>query len=385
MYIDNKIESVWRIALEEADDGEATRQVFEFLDMIIEEVDEMHFLMLRLPLQCGEHLWLAYRECVEEELAVVLGLERVYWALRRGLGNNLPRRKDFSVAHRFKTLPSTALEDAQRRWQSFCDTLKESCEELKAVARAVATRVTLDTSAAARPSPRPRPARTSTAAAAAVISETLEISFAVGSMDLEGVAQEAALVAAVPFVAGGAQEAASASAADAAAGTRWFNLRQPIEPAAAEAVTAEADTNCFDGIEISPGELDFLKAATNLIECIHIVFKMVRTRHLSSPNCPIKPSNRRHAPRRLQLDDLQEAAAPVPETIERVTRALQRPPPYNHAIICKDLTEAVAQTEAVIEEVMTSIENPERTVGLERSVEQLEFFLQPLNEMNSFR
>ncbi len=325
--------------MDEPDDWRATRLVFEFLDMIIEEVDALHFLMLRLPLQCGEHFWLAYRERVEEEMSVVLGVERIYWSLRRGLGE-LPRRRDFSCAHRFKTLPLCALEDAQKRWESFCDTLRESCEELKSAVKS--NRLHLTTSAAEE-----------------------SLSFLVGALDLEVNGEEVSFP--VEEVVVGDEETTP--------GAHWFNLL------AAEAVTLPSTAPSF--FDFSAEELDFCKTAIPLIKLTHTVFKKVRLRYLGA-DCRIEPSRRKPAPRRIQLDDLLDVAERVPVLIEKVKVALLNPP-HQHAIICQQLTQVVEGTEAVIEEVKEFLNDEEQAKWFDLAHRQLESFLQPLNQMNPFR
>ena len=240
-----------RLAVEEESEQVATRQVFEFLDMIIEEVSSLLFHALRLPPQCGEHFWRAYRGRVEEQLQVILGMERIYWAIRRGFGA-LPRRRDYSVAHRFKTLPLSALEDAQKRWDMHCDSLRESCESLKVIARTART-----------------------VGGGGVDS----LQFSIGEyFDSEGVE--------VTFT---VNEAGQEPVAD----SRWYH--QIPE----EAVTAIPSVN----LEISPEELDFLKATIPVIKLTHTIFKKIKLRYLSN-DCPELPSrSSRASPRRIQLDD----------------------------------------------------------------------------------
>jgi hypothetical protein len=319
--------------------------------MLIEEVDQVHFLVLRLPLQCGEHFWSAYRERVEEEMRVVLGMENIYWTLRRGFGE-LPRRRDFSSAHRFKSLPLTALEDTQKRWDAFCDRLREACEELKGAVRSSRSQ------------------------------ETLQLSFSVGSLDLEGgelvsfpLSEEAEVSAAAATTTAATTTAAATTAAEQP-GARWFNVHVvgdsefPAMPA-------------LPSLVASNEEIDFCKAAIPLIKLTHTVFKKIRLRYLNA-ECPVVPSRNRPAPRRLQLDDLLDGAGGVPALIEKAKVNLLAPP-HHHAIICQQLTQAVKDTETVIEQVKEFLNDAQQAKWFDQAHRQLEIFLGPLNEMNPFR
>ena len=139
----------------------------------------------------------------------------------------------------------------------------------------------------------------------------------------------------------------------------------------------------MSSFQASPEELDFCRTAIPLIKLTHTVFKKVRLRYLN-PECPVLASKKRPAPRRLQLDDLLDAAAPVPVLIEKVKVALLRPP-YRHAIICQQLTQVVEATEAVIEEVKEVLNDAEQVKWFDLAHRQLEAFLLHLTEMNPFR
>lgn len=321
--------------------------------MIIEEVDAIHFLMLRLPVLCGEYFWSAYRRRVEEEMLVVLGVERVYWALRRGVGE-LPRRRDFSCAHRFKTLPLSALEEAQKRWEGHCDVLREACcEELKRSVKASRAQ------------------------------ESTDLTFSFGSLDLDGAEGGGTEEITITFPQ--VNEVTSAEQDDSISGSRWFNVRVAEEAAvlASSSMNASAALMPFSGREISVEDLYFCKKAIPLLKLTHTIFKKVRLRYLKA-ECPILPSQRKAAPRRLQLDDLLDAASAIPGIIERIKSSLLKPP-YHHAILCKHLTEVVETAETVIDEVKEFLPPGEQAKWFDLAHRQLEAFLKPLNEANPFR
>lgn len=343
MYIDNKIESVMRLAVEETDDQCATHQVFEFLDMIIEEVEAMRFLSLRLPLQCGEHFWRAYRDRVEEEMQMVLGVERIYRAIRGGFGE-MPRRRDYSLTHRFKTLPLSALEDTQKRWESHCDVLREACEAVKGIVRAQAGSVTAVGEVFSGSSQR-----FSIMQSSELIEDTEEV---VTFAPLETTITEDGTV--------GWIQVAEISTSDGV-------------------VCAPNDQN----VQLTADEVDFLKAVIPVIKLTHTIFKKVKLRYLG-PDCPMLPSEKRSSPRRLQVDDLLEASEHLPAVVAKLVDGLLNPP-HNHAVICAELGQLVGITLQVCELVKEYMSDPMHMKWFELAERQLEAFLDTVLEMNPSR
>ena len=79
-----------------------------------------------------------------------------------------------------------------------------------------------------------------------------------------------------------------------------------------------------------------------------------------------------------------DAAEEVPAILVRLTAALTNPP-FNHAIVCTELTRLVELTEVVSEQVKEELNESEHVKWFDVAVRQLEVFLDPVIEMNPFR
>lgn len=130
-FIDNKIESIFKVAMEEESEPCAHEQTAEFLEQLIEVIEDLCWLILRVPEHlCSRNLMKKYKNGYETVLEVIMGVERIYRGIRRGT-SGLPRNRDYATEHIFKNIQITALNDTKEQWNTWIDELRDSNEELK--------------------------------------------------------------------------------------------------------------------------------------------------------------------------------------------------------------------------------------------------------------
>lgn len=78
----------------------------------------------------GRHLFKKYFNAFESVIEIVKGIERIWWAIRKGY-SGIPRNRDYSTCHLFKNLKLTSLDDTLERWDDCIVQLKESFDSLK--------------------------------------------------------------------------------------------------------------------------------------------------------------------------------------------------------------------------------------------------------------
>ena len=128
-FIDTKIEAIFKLAIEE--EANLTEQTAEFLEQLIEVIEDLCWLILRVPEdQCSRNLLKKYKIGYETVLEIVMGVERIWRGIRRGTAG-LPRNRDYATEHIFKNIPITALNDLKEQWNNWIEQLRESNEELK--------------------------------------------------------------------------------------------------------------------------------------------------------------------------------------------------------------------------------------------------------------
>ena len=129
--IDNRIESVFKIAQEEESDTTAHLLTSEFLAQLIEICDDLSWLIIRIPEELtGKRLYKQYLTGFEEVIKTLLGMERIWWSIRRGY-SGIPRNRDYSTAHLFANLKSDAVDYARDQFNSWIADLNESITLLK--------------------------------------------------------------------------------------------------------------------------------------------------------------------------------------------------------------------------------------------------------------
>ena len=130
-FIDSKIESIFKIAIEEESDSSAHEQTTEFLEQLIEVIEDLCWLVLRVSEELrSRNLMKKYKNGYEAVLEVIMGVERIYRGIRRGT-SGLPRNRDYATENIFKNIQITALDDAKEQWSTWIDELRDSNEELK--------------------------------------------------------------------------------------------------------------------------------------------------------------------------------------------------------------------------------------------------------------
>ena len=132
-FIDLKIESIFRIAQEEESDTSAHLLTSEFLAQLIEKCDDLCWLILRIPEDLiGRRLLKKYFDAFEAVIKTLLGMERIWWAIRRR-DSGLPRNRDYSTVHLFAILRTDSLDDARDQFHIWINELNESISPLKHV------------------------------------------------------------------------------------------------------------------------------------------------------------------------------------------------------------------------------------------------------------
>jgi hypothetical protein len=357
-------------------------QVDEFLERIIEAVNSLPWLLVRMPPQCGEHLWTLYRERAEQLLTAVERCESIFWAIRRGFGQ-LPRRRDFSSLHLFRSLPLSALEDAQKRWDVHLEHLRDACEEMKALVR-------------------PRPGH---------------------SISFGGLGEE-----------GSGEDHVRRRFSTASAASNDSIPDESIDLPYRHNAMAGFETASLSGTE----DLDLVKKIVPACKLIHTVFKKIKLRCLGGFNGANSDSTAIHSPfgssvlggdgnpgagrragsgigvsggssaeaigdsrqasspqtvslvahpcakpaspRRALMDDLLDAADPIPLLVVDIP-ALLAHPPSNVPVLCGRLIVLVRAAQNLIDLVKTWMDG-EHLRWFEVAARQLDSFLLPLIEIN---
>lgn len=124
-FIDNKVEAIFKVAQEERSDSIAHQLTNEFLEQLIEVVEDLCWLIVRIPVdRCGKHLLRRYENGFKEVLGVLRGIERIWRSIRSGHGS-IPRNRDYTTEHVFKSLYVNTLHDTRSHWDSYTNQLKE--------------------------------------------------------------------------------------------------------------------------------------------------------------------------------------------------------------------------------------------------------------------
>jgi len=128
-FIDTKIEAIFKLAIEE--ESNSLEQTAEFLEQLIEVIEDLCWLILRVPEdRCSRNLLKKYKNGYEIVLNNAIGVERIWRGIRRGTAS-IPRNRDYATEYIFKNIQITALNDLKEQWNSWIDQLWESNEELK--------------------------------------------------------------------------------------------------------------------------------------------------------------------------------------------------------------------------------------------------------------
>jgi hypothetical protein len=125
LSIDRKIESIFKLAQEEQNESSLCELTDEFLEQLVEQVHDLTWLILSVPLQIGFQLWRRYRSGFSRVIEKIEGIERIWWSIRRGL-SQIPRNRDYSTCDEFKRLPCSNLEDVRLRWDEYINQLREA-------------------------------------------------------------------------------------------------------------------------------------------------------------------------------------------------------------------------------------------------------------------
>jgi hypothetical protein len=132
-FIDNKIESIFKLATEPEpeESTNSLEQTAEFLEQLIELIEDLCWLILNVPSdRCSRNLLKKYKNGYESILDTLMGLERIWRGIRKGTAS-IPRNRDYATEYIFKNIQITALNDLKEQWNTWIDHLRESNEELK--------------------------------------------------------------------------------------------------------------------------------------------------------------------------------------------------------------------------------------------------------------
>lgn len=130
LFIDTKIEAIFKLATE-TEESNSLEQTAEFLEQLIEVIEDLCWLILRIPEdRCSRNLLKKYKNGYEVVLDALMGLERIWRGIRRGTAG-IPRNRDYATEYIFKNIQITALSDLKEQWNNWIDQLRESNEELK--------------------------------------------------------------------------------------------------------------------------------------------------------------------------------------------------------------------------------------------------------------
>lgn len=130
-FIDNKVEAIFKVAQDEASDSVSRRSIDEFLEQLIEVVEDLCWLIVRVPDgSCGKHLLRRYENGFRECIGVLRGIERIWRSIRSGHGS-IPRNRDYSTAHIFKSLQTSTLLNTRSQWESYIIQIKEFTEAIR--------------------------------------------------------------------------------------------------------------------------------------------------------------------------------------------------------------------------------------------------------------
>lgn len=130
LFIDTKIEAIFKLATE-TEEPNSLEQTAEFLGQLIEVIEDLCWLILRIPEdRCSRNLLKKYKNGYDIVLDTLMRLERIWRGIRRGTAG-LPRNRDYATEYIFKNIQITALSDLKEQWNNWIDQLRESNEELK--------------------------------------------------------------------------------------------------------------------------------------------------------------------------------------------------------------------------------------------------------------
>ena len=124
------MESIFKIAHEEKDEISAHLLSNEFLEQLIEVLEDLRWLISGIPEGNGRHLLRRYLDAFEKVMEIVKGTERIWWSIRRGQ-SGLPRNRDYCTDHLFKDLPISSQANTLENWEKYMTTLKESTDGLR--------------------------------------------------------------------------------------------------------------------------------------------------------------------------------------------------------------------------------------------------------------
>ena len=129
--IDNRIESIFKIAHEEESDTSAHLLTSEFLVQLIEICNDLCWLIASIPERLtGRRLFNQYLMGFEDVIKILLGMERIWWSIRKGY-SGLPRNRDYSTAHLFVKIKTDHVENACDQFNNWINELNQSVNVLK--------------------------------------------------------------------------------------------------------------------------------------------------------------------------------------------------------------------------------------------------------------
>lgn len=403
-----------RLAVEETSDEQATLQVFEFLEQVIEEIEGATWLMMRMPPRCGEHYWCIYMDRVERLLAVVESVERTFWAIRKGFGQ-MPRRRDFGTAYLFRTLPLRALEDTLKRWDAHIDQLRTACEELKGLVKRHDSPLTASAISVPDVHAQTSPSSVRHFSISESLNDSNLVPFAMDEHESGRVFEQDSEQESDRESGSGHdhvrdQDTRNHDNVEDGEIVQFFRHREiiPVEldtlppslmrnlslhrPEAADIAREEEFSS-----RMSPDDLHLLRKCVPVIKLVHTIFKKIRLRYLASNKCEQKASSESpnsllrscslgassdrvvmRSTRRIVLDELLDAARPVMSLADE-TVAMLIAPPYNPLVLCDRLIALVNATQQLVDLVKSEVED-DHLRWFELCLRQLETLLDPITE-----
>lgn len=129
--MDTKIEEIFKAAQVEITDSTSSPMTNEFLEQLIELAEDLCWLAVEIPVNChGKHLLKKYENGFKEIIGILRGLERIWRSIRLGFGG-IPRNRDYSTEHTFKSLQTSPLLDTRNQWDSHNTEIKESIDAIQ--------------------------------------------------------------------------------------------------------------------------------------------------------------------------------------------------------------------------------------------------------------
>lgn len=321
-FIDSKIDGILRVAVDEKDEEIATDLTFEYVEQLIEVIEDISWIFSQMPLRCGEHFWKLYVRRLERVFDVVEGIERIWWAIRKGLGG-LPRSRDYSTAYLFKNIAVSAGEDAQKKWDVHVEKLREACEAMKSVLKH----------------------------GNVIVHGNVNVNVNEETEDEEEEDDD--------FI-------------QSFEGEITVNSILMIS-SSAEATQTRTRTQEVAPVSFDANELDFIKKCLPIIKLTHTIFKRIRLRCLTSDSCSCFVVNHTDncndickspskSLRRIPLDDLLDVASLITPISDEIAAKLIILPQDNQ-LICERLQRLTNLIGRMVEMVIADIVNREPRGG----------------------